>query len=211
MTSFRLANAEVLVAEPTLSNPFATRFVRPGATPFQFRDGQTVRSVIDALNDSGWQAAIVGPHGTGKTTLLHTLMPDLIAAGRKPVMVVLHNGQRLIPLEQEEWRALDRRSVLIIDGYEQLGWRSRTRLWLKQKLQGFGLLVTAHMDIRLPTIFRTCGDLSLMNDLVEQWLPSHDGQILAGDIDSAFMRRDGNIREALFDLYDLFERRRRGQ
>jgi hypothetical protein len=208
MTSFRLANAEKSKIEPTLSNPFATRFVRPGATPFLFRDGQTARSVIDTLKDCGWRGAIVGPHGTGKTTLLHTVMPELVASGKKPVTVTLHDGQRRLPFSRTEWRALDGRSVLIIDGYEQLGRSSRTVVWLKQKLQGFGLLVTAHADLRLLTIYRTRGDLDLLNDLVEQCLPCNGGRILAGDIARAFTRRAGNIREALFDLYDLFEQRR---
>ena len=61
-------------------------------------------------------------------------------------MVALHDGQPPHPLSLTEWRPLDGRSLLIIDGYEQLSRRSRSLVWLKQKLQGFGLLVTAHAD-----------------------------------------------------------------
>ncbi len=154
-----------------------------------------MRSTIDRLHDCGWQGAIIGPHGTGKTTLLHALMPELITAGRNSSSLALHDGQHRMSLSRTEWsRARSGEVVLIIDGYEQLGCRSRTRVWFKQKLKGFGLLVTAHADLRLPTIFRTHGDLAHLNDLVDQWLPSHGGRILPADIEGAFARRAGNIR-----------------
>jgi hypothetical protein len=40
-------------------------------------------------------------------------------------------------------------------------------------------------------------------------LPDHGGLITGDDIDDACRRHAGNLREALYDLYDRFERRAR--
>ena len=69
-------------------NPFATRYTRPGAIPPLDRHGipldvATLASRFDAVT----AAAIEGPRGHGKSTLLFALAAMLHAAGR-PVTIV---------------------------------------------------------------------------------------------------------------------------
>ncbi len=83
-----------------LSNPFATRFICPGATPYHFqasgrlntsgrlRSGnrwvdpwgqeqeQAIEQLVSALKRSQC-GAIIGPHGSGKSTLIATIEPRL--------------------------------------------------------------------------------------------------------------------------------------
>ena len=53
----------------------------------------------------------------------------------------------------------------------------------------------------------TFSHASQSHPLIACWLPSHGGTIAPGDVDTAFHRHGGNLRDALFDLYDCFERR----
>jgi hypothetical protein len=191
-----------------ISNPFATRFVRPGAIPYYFAPGQDARAMVDDLKKRGWRGAIIGPHGSGKSTLLHALVPELVVAERDLVFITLRDNQRWLLRSHPRWRSLDDKSVLIIDGYEQLNRASRAVLWLRQKVRRFGVLVTAHTDVGYPAIARTQGDLTVLHRLIKEELPGDAGSIADDEIDRAFERRWGNLREALFDLYDLFERRR---
>ena len=59
------------------SNPFSTRFTRPGAIPFLFEEPLTAEFIIHRFNANNWLAQIVGPHGSGKTTLVRGLEPEL--------------------------------------------------------------------------------------------------------------------------------------
>jgi hypothetical protein len=102
---------------------------------------------------------------------------------------------------------LGRGSILVIDGYEQLG---RWRRWCFARgfgLRGCGLLVTAHTDCGLPTIYRTSPDLKMVERLIEYALPPHGGRICRDDVERAWRRNAGNVREVFFELYDRFEAR----
>lgn len=60
------------------SNPFSTRFIRPGATTYRFPIGVSAASLAEEfLAQHQGRAAIVGPHGSGKTSLLYALAPYL--------------------------------------------------------------------------------------------------------------------------------------
>src|SRR5262245_49587973 len=72
------------------SNPFSTRFIRPGAIPFIFSAGESAESLVDHLRVNNWRGQIIGPHGSGKSTLLAALLPALQAAGRTVACVSLH-------------------------------------------------------------------------------------------------------------------------
>lgn len=60
------------------SNPFATRYVAPGALPWIPPLQQSLPELaIRFQQELGRRAAIIGPHGSGKSTLLTQLVPLL--------------------------------------------------------------------------------------------------------------------------------------
>lgn len=62
----------------TQVNPFATRYVRPGMVDWFDTDAPSLAAIARRFTEElEWRAAIVGPHGTGKSTLLEHLIPML--------------------------------------------------------------------------------------------------------------------------------------
>ena len=189
-------------------NPFSTRYVRPGAIPFLFPPGLSAPVLADRLATSGWRGQIVGPHGSGKSALLAALAPAIQAAGRAVCRVDLHDRQRHLPpgfppQDEPPWPA-----VVIVDGYEQLSRYSRFRLRQLCTRLGLGLLVTTHRPVRLPELFRTRPDLDLAQRIVDHLLGQDRSLVTPDDVADRFSARRGDLREMLFDLYDVYERRR---
>ncbi len=202
-------------------NPFSATRVRPGAVPFQFAAGQTAAALADRLRQHAWRGQIIGPHGSGKSALLATLLPAIERAGfsggqglsggqgRRTRLIELHDGQRRLPIDLGKSPELDSSMVLIVDGYEQLGRFSRFRLKRFCRRRGPGLLVTAHAPVGLPDLFHTAVDLPLAQRIVERLGRGLPRRVTAEDVAERFSRHGGNLRELLFDLYDLYEQRRR--
>lgn len=83
------------------SNPFCTRIVRPGAIEYRFDPQEDVEPLLDApildvlirrICDTPFQL-IVGPHGSGKSTLIRELVPRLSNHFAKLVEVQLHQPE----------------------------------------------------------------------------------------------------------------------
>ena len=193
------------------SNPFSTRHTRPGAIRFHFDDSEDETTVVERLASLGWWGQIVGPHGSGKSTLVAALRSALETAGREVHLVHLHQGDRQLPITSPAWLDFTSATQLVVDGYEQLGPFARWQVSRRCRRRGCGLLVTTHRDLGLPTLYTTRPGLNVAVALVRQLLPPGESIIGAGDIESAWRARNGNLREMLFDLYDLFEQRRPGQ
>jgi hypothetical protein len=190
------------------SNPFSTRWIRPGAIPYEFPPGCSAIELTERLAQLGWRAAICGPHGSGKSTLLAALVPELRRRGRRPLTFALHDGQRKLPAELIAAFPCHAATIVLVDGYEQLSRWSRWRLdWLCRR-SGCGLLVTAHDATRFAELFRTTTDMELAQRIVEHLLGDGDETITPEEVERAFAANDGNLRETLFALYDLFEQRR---
>ena len=192
------------------SNPFATRFTRPGELDFLFPTGETAATLVDRLAAQAWRGQIVGPHGTGKSTLLHTLAHELRRRGREIAWFTLHGGQRGLDITAAQAAAWNDATQVIVDGYEQLSWWSRA--WLKRttRRQGAGLLATTHLDAGLPTLFVMQGDEALAQQIVGQLLADRKLlHVTADDVSRCYRQHAGNVREMLFALYDLHERRSR--
>jgi hypothetical protein len=187
------------------SNPFSTRFIRPGAIPFIFPDGQSAALLVDRLRDFQWRAQLIGPHGSGKSTLLAALIPALESVGREVLAIDLHQGQRRLP--NLAAGTLSAATLLVIDGYEQLSWWSRRRVKGLCRRTGAGLLVTAHTDLGLPTLYSTEPSQTLAQAVVARLLAGGDRRITSDDISTAFAASGGNIRETLFRLYDIYHQR----
>jgi ABC-type cobalamin/Fe3+-siderophores transport system ATPase subunit len=187
------------------SNPFATRFIRPGAVLYLFAEGESASSLVERLAASGWRGQIIGPHGSGKSTLLAALVPAIEATGRRVTLVALHQGERQLPAI--DLRALSPATILVIDGYEQLGWWPRWRVHRLCQRRGAGLLVTAHADCGFPTIYQTQPSAELAQRVVEALLPQGDTTLAHADVAATFEATGGNVRETLFKLFDVYQER----
>ncbi|MCG8584049.1 MAG: hypothetical protein MI757_04980 [Pirellulales bacterium] len=200
---------------PPDSNPFATRFTRPGAQPFLFDGNENAHAIVKRLEENSWWGQIVGPHGSGKSTLISTLEPALDQHGREVIHLRMHDHEHELPsklFSSNDWRAS---TQLVVDGYEQLGRFNRWRLKRHCRRRSCGLLVTTHEDLGLPTIFTTKPTPEATERLVAQLLDLHGHGNLVGTgpyassrIDDAFRKHHGDVREVLFELYDLYESNR---
>ncbi|MCE5268958.1 MAG: hypothetical protein LLG00_13855 [Planctomycetaceae bacterium] len=197
-----------IAASLTPENPFCTGRTRPGALPFLFPGDDDAGTLVRRLRQSRWEGEIIGPHGTGKSTLLASLLPELERAGQRPLSLELHDGERWLPLDPDRRHRLHPFTILVIDGYEQLRRLTRWRLRRLCHRRGWGLLVTAHVSVGLPAVFQTSTTPALTRRIVDMLLPGMPRPFTDEELVLCFARHRGDVREMLFDLYDLFESRR---
>ena len=188
-------------------NPFATRYTRPGAIPPLDRDGIPLDvAALASRFEAVTAAAIEGPHGHGKSTLLCALAATLHAAGR-PVRIVRIRDWH------DTWTACiavvtaPRGTAVFVDGWERLGLLAGPMRLVAHMLRR-RLLITSHRPAGLPVLWKCATTPALLRAVVAR-VPDHGGVVNEMDIDAAFQRHGGNVREALSDLYDTIERRSR--
>ncbi len=192
----------------TVENPFSTRHTRPGAIPFFFSPGQNAEQLVELLRSEDWRGEIVGPHGSGKSSLLCALLPALQNAGRSTLLIELHDGQRRLPVDLRRVDGMTENTVVIVDGYEQLSFWSRLQLKGFCRRRRLGLVVTSHRPAGLPLLLRTSASLTLAEEIVQFLLRGQQRLVDASDLAQRFDRHRGDLRELLFDLYDLYEQQR---
>jgi hypothetical protein len=190
-----------------IHNPFTASRLRPGAVPYFFPAGQTIADLIERLQRTSWWGQILGPHGAGKSSLVAALTPAIQQAGRATLAVALHDGQRRLPADFRQAVCQGRPDILIIDGYEQLSVWSRFRLKRYCRRRGLGLIVTAHRSVGLPDLARVAVELPLAWQVVEHLQQDCLSLVRCNDVEECLLRHEGNLREVLFDLYDLYQER----
>lgn len=201
----------ITMGEP-VRNPFCTRSVSPGRIPPFDDSGRALDALalLAALEERGGSAALVGPHGSGKTTLLWHVAAALEARGRRVERVRLSDAHSVVAAI----RAVIRQTgggIVCADSWERLGrpWADLVR-WCAGIL-GARLVVTAHHPGPLPTLWTCRTSPALLAAIVTQ-LPHDAGPAWPErerQIEDAFRQSAGDIREALFMLYDRFEERAR--
>jgi hypothetical protein len=183
--------------------------MRAGDNPFAVQKVLKIRyrlsepaweRLLERLAALGYRAAIVGPHGRGKTTLLEDLAPRLEALGFRIRSVTLHTGDRWPSREQRQllFRHLSPRDILCVDGAEQLGRISWLALLARSQVAG-GLLITSHRPGLLPTLLECETSPELLDGIVRELL----GRDVNGS-EELFARHDGNLREVLWEMYDVW-------
>jgi hypothetical protein len=183
-------------------NPFSTRFVQPGAIAFRFPTPDGLAALARRLEEhEGW-GEIVGPHGSGKSTLLAALLPVLARWHVRSVR--LNTSQRELPAWV--WEVPIPQSLLVIDGFEQLGFYARWRVKRYCRRSGSGLLVTAHRSMGLPELYRTDVTPETARDVIATLLPPGGAWVLDGfDIAARLRHYHGSFRDVLFELYDRWQ------
>lgn len=185
-------------------NPFATRFTRPGAMPPLDRRGRPLDvAALAARLQALPGAAIVGPHGHGKTTLLVAIAAAWAADGLPVALVRVRGWADALPALATIARA-GADALVCIDGWESLG-PGRWPLRQAARLLGRTLVVTSHGPAGLPVLHSCDTSHELLHAIVGR-LPDHGGRIDAADVMAAFARHGGDLRESLCDLYDRYER-----
>ncbi len=206
--SFVKNDALAELALPAGSNPFATRYTRPNAGEFLFPAAADAETLVARLRDCGWRGQITGPHGSGKSTLVHTLLPRLRTARRRVEFYLLRAPSTPWRDSIASWNAA---TQIVIDGGEQLGWLQRTWFQWQCSRRGAGLLVTAHGDLGLPQLYRTETSVELTQRIVARLLGEADAEWLRPEhVERLLAEHRGNVREVLFALYDLYEQRQAG-
>ncbi len=192
------------------TNPFSTRLVRPGAIEFVFAPGPKAPQLVDRLFDTGGWGQIVGPHGSGKTALVHTLLPHLKRARISASVFTMAERQRQMPAgwldavaDTEEPGAA---CLVIVDGYERLGRLARIRLQRICRRRRWGLLATVHESVGLPLLYRTRPSVEIAIQLTAALLADHPTFLSEDLVRNSFEEHRGNLRDMFFDLYDHYER-----
>ncbi len=180
-------------------NPFRSERVLQVGYQLQ---GVTWGELLARCEAMQYRSAIIGAHGTGKTTLLEGLEARLRQQGF---------GTRFIRLDAEHralspgfldglCASLTGNEVLLFDGAEQmspLAWR-----WFRWRARrARGLLITTHQPGRLPTLWECRTSPALLADIASELLRVQPASILevAADL---FSNHEGNLRDALREWYD---------
>ena len=184
-------------------NPFSShRIDRLSYRP----PGWTWEELGERLDALGGRAAVVGPEGVGKTTLLEELSRRLDG----DVVLVTLSGPRRHP-----WRAIHKRlpdtvgprHTVLVDAAGRLG--AAGRLMLRRRARHARRLVTTrHRSGRLPTLVDCRTSPELLADLVRELTPEHADR-LGPVLEELFRRHDGNFRLCFRELYDTFAGRGR--
>lgn len=200
------------------SNPFCTRFVRPGAIPYRFVGSHgDLNSICDRLQSSR-NGLIIGPHGSGKSTLLQSLMPFLqqrfgrighLQLSANPLVTplgrMLQKRQSWI-LVRDHWASLNDNDLVIIDGLEQTFAHDRIRMLCRPKNRRPAILGTSHSRLfGLPVLFQTRTSRELIVQLTER-LIHNQPDLVAGLVHHKLANHDWdrpvNLRDFWFECYD---------
>ncbi|MDZ7616586.1 MAG: hypothetical protein U1E05_06245 [Patescibacteria group bacterium] len=152
----------------------------------------------------GGRGAIVGPHGSGKTTFLIELKQRLEADGRQVVMLFTNRdaGRRIPRSWESTLRAISEQTLVIADGYDALSPLSRWRLRRRLQPRG-GLIVTSHGRCVLPTLLETHTSPRLLSTLINELLGEGPSPLRPSEqeISRLYHACRGNLREVFRQLY----------
>jgi len=180
-------------------NPFSVERV----LKIRYR-GANLETLAAELERMGWLGAIVGPEGSGKTTLMEDLQAHLEKSGRKAISLFLNDGNPLTRQRRKKFiRELDAETIVFLDGAAAIGrfaWPTLKRKILKKAK---GLVITAHRPVKLPTLIECATTPALLRQITADLLADSN---TPNDefLDEIYNACSGNIRLALRQLYDIY-------
>lgn len=184
-------------------NPFATERVHT----IRYRpQGATFNGLLARLRELNYRAAIIGPDGAGKTTLMEDLDRALVEQGIRTRSVFVNDTSPLSdPACRRLLAELNRDELLLLDGADLVPRSAWSLLKRHTITHAHGLVVTSHRPGLLPTLVECTTSLSLLRDIAHELHPSNR-PIPDESLQSLFHRHQGNIRNCLRELYDLCAR-----
>ncbi len=187
----------------SLTNPFSTRFIRPGAVPYLAPKSRSIEFHIELLEQFDWLAQITGPHGSGKSTFLSALISHKKMT-KEVIEIPFDRADNETNLKQFQDK------LVVIDGFEKVSWWARKKLIWNARKSRAGLLVTSHQSIGLKTLIECRPALEnlryVVDFLLEKQSPSEQPfRVSDQELARLDERHRGNFRDVLFELYDQYE------
>jgi ATPase subunit of ABC transporter with duplicated ATPase domains len=176
------------------NNPFRSQCVI--ALPFRAQ-GASWEELLQNLESMNWRGAVIGPGGTGKTTLLEKLEIELENRSFEVHFFRLSTSHRDLP--PGFWESeFDSHHAVLLDGAEQMPFWVWQRFKSKTKSAG-ALIITSHRWGRLPTWIRSSTSPALLAQLCSElgFTPK------STETERVFHFHGGNIRLCLMEFYDL--------
>jgi len=182
-------------------NPF--RVSKLESLNFCFPPGFSWDLLEEKLEKLGGRGAIVGAHGTGKTTLLEEWIRRWEGRGKRVLRTRLsRENAEIDPLFFKMLTSCGPKDTVIIDGVDELGMTGWHRL--RKQSRGAGrLIVSSHRIGRLPLLFRTGTTPELAEKLLLDLLPDAETRGYLRFLPHLLRQYRGNLREVLFHCYDL--------
>jgi len=184
---------------PAHLNPFRVSCIE--SLGFRFPTGQNWESLEARLEQIGGRGAVVGPHGSGKTTLVEEWVRRRREAGRRVLGIRLSDSGRTIPPSFFPAADRDPEADIFLDGAEQLAFPSWRR-FLARIGKNRGVVITTHKPGRLPLLLATEMTEALAHELVAELLGRQEDDPTGLPISALLERFRGNLREVFFYLYD---------
>ena len=191
------------------SNPFASEHL--ARIPFRFEEGDW-NSNLARLRKLDYRAAIVGPHGSGKSTLISELESRIASqTSATPYLLVIpaNRDEHTDVIETALTHAAEGK-VLLVDGIERVSLRQKFRLFRGTVGRG-GLVVTSAYPMRLPPFTLTTWVKTATSELLLDYVLS-ELQMASPDVRAAgqesYEKNRGNIGRVLEELYERHSAKR---
>jgi len=182
-------------------NPFALDQHRAGVLPFFFPEGRTTTELLSAARGAAGVGQILGPEGTGKSTLLHAIALSAKESEEAVEEIRAAADGKIQPFSSEA-------RVLCVDEADRISWWRRAWLVRHCRRHGQALIMATRKDLGVPTLWQCVVDEALMTRIVEAVLdrsPELPRIVSAERAPEALRECGGNARSALLRMYDWYE------
>jgi ABC-type uncharacterized transport system YnjBCD ATPase subunit len=185
--------------------------MKASANPFRSSSVEQLRYALstdelEALVDhvlSESCSCLLGPKGTGKTTLLEDLEPYLQQRGLKThwIRLTLESTKADHIAAVAKMSSLKSQYACLFDGAEVLNFWQWRRVCGTARSNGFTLIATLHRRRGVPILFQTQPNWLLAEQFVQQLAGSYCNAALRERARLAFKASHGNMREVFRVCY----------
>jgi hypothetical protein len=163
--------------------------------------GESWDSLLARAEAARGTLAVVGRHGTGKTTLLDAMATRMAARGHPVVRMFFNATTRSLASDSHSLPRDIGDTIVMLDGDAHLSLIDRARLGYRLAAARL-VLCTRHRRGFLPVFMRLVPDSALLHRCVLEAAGHHYPQ-LAPLLDPWFHAARGNIRHVLRHCYDV--------